>query len=209
MKNPCVRMSIPLAFLLAAIPFGVAFSSPLFSLGSRIGLLYSYTRLPELSGGIQPGWQAGISASLDSRDVFSPANNGGTPSPARSFAFSGSLGLDIFSLGQSAPQSDGNLYRAWQGFGLSLRGGIRSPVFRLPLAGLPASAEAEFGGGLRATKYTGTGLLSANPALIAQAGLDIVISRNVALGLALPVEFAWKSGGTALMFGLCGTFRYR
>ena len=209
MKNRCSRISMPLAFLLAAIPSGLAFSSPLFSLGSRIGLLYSYTQLPELSGGVQPGWQAGISASLDSRDVFNPTDNDGTPSPRGSFAFSGSLCLDIFSLGQSAPQSDGNLYRAWQGFGLSLRGGLRSPVFRLPLAGLPASAQAEFGGGLRATKYTGTGLLSANPAIVAQAGLDIAISRNLALGLALPLEFAWKSGGTALMFGVCGTFRYR
>ena len=209
MKNHRARTPLLLAFLLAVIPSGMAFSSPLLSLGSRVGFLYSHTRLPELVGAIQSGWQANISASLDSRDVFAQATDVTDAVPTRGFAFSGSLGLDIFSLGQSAPQSDGNLYRAWQGLGLSLRGGVRSPAFRLPLVGLMASVEVEAGGGLRATKYTGTGLVSANPALVAQAGLDIAISRHIALGLALPIEFAWKSGGTALMFGLCGTFRYR
>jgi len=208
MKNHRALSSTLLAFFLAAVLPVVAFGAPLLSVDSQAGLLYSYTKLPDLSVGIQPGWQARISALVDSRNVFDQGLASDPPTSMKGIVFSGRLNLDIFSLGQSAPLSDGNLYRAWQGIGLSLLGGIRSPAFRLPIEGLEASAAIEAGGGLRATKYTGTGLVSANPAILAQAKLTVSISRHIELGIALPVELAWKSGGTALMFGLCGVFAY-
>ncbi len=51
--------------------------------------------------------------------------------------------------------------------------------------------------------------MSANPAIVGQAGLDIHVSSKVALGISLPLEFAWKSGGTALMFGVGAAIQYR
>ena len=196
-------------FLLRASFAATLGAAPIVQAEVQAGPLFSLTSLPGMAAAIQSGWDAKFSLLLASRDVFAPmglASGGGIFGVP---AFSGRLEADLFALGQSPIQADGSLYRAWQGLGLSLLGGIRSAAFRLPLAGVPASARLEAGGGLRATKYTGTGLVSANPAIVGQAGLDIQVSCKVALGISIPLEFAWKSGGTAFMFGIGAVLRYR
>jgi len=149
-----------------------------------------------------------IAGVIESSDVFSPGNDVIQADENLIAAFSGRLQVDFFGFGTSLPQFDGNLYRAWQGVGLSLLGGIRSKAFSLPF-GLRASASVDTGAGLRTTKYSGTGLVGANPAILGQAGLDIFVSKKVSLGIALPLEYAWKSGGRAFMFGIGGSVRYR
>jgi hypothetical protein len=172
-------------------------ASPLFVMETQAGCLYSITSLPELLPAIQHGWEAKVSVAFETGYAFGQA------------AYTGRLQADIFGLDSSLPQADGNLYRAWQGMGLSLLAGMRFPAFNLPIVKWPVSVRIEAGGGLRATKYTGTGLVSANPALVLQAGLDIPLTKNMALGFAIPIELAWKSGGIALMFGLGAAFSYR
>jgi len=60
----------------------------------------------------------------------------------------------------------------------------------------------EAGGGLRLTKYSGTGLVSAHPAVLGRMTLDMEIGDPLALKLFLPFEWAWKSGGQAIIVGL-------
>lgn len=196
-------------FLLRAGFAATIGATPIVQAEAQAGPLFSLTSLPGMTAAIQSGWDAKFSLSLESRDVFAPTGVAAGGGIFGMPAFSGRLEADLFALGQSPIQADGNLYRAWQGMGLSLLGGIRSAAFRLPLAGVSASARLEAGGGLRATKYTGTGLVSANPAIVGQAGLDIQVSSKVGLGIGIPLEFAWKSGGTAFMFGVGAALQYR
>ena len=149
-----------------------------------------------------------IAGVIESSDVFSPGSDLIEANESLIAAFSGLLQADFFSFGSSLPQNDGNLYRAWQGIGLSLLGGIRSKAFNLPF-GLRASARFDAGAGLRTTKYSGTGLVGANSAILVQVGLDVIVVKHVTLGIALPLEYAWKSGGRAFMFGIGGAVRYR
>ena len=198
--------SIAMFFILAGTRSG--FAAPIIALGIQGGAFFSRTSLSGLNPAIQTGWDLKIAGIVESSDVFSfdtvSANTGG-PLVA---AFSGRVQADFFGFGTSLPQADGNLYRAWQGIGLSMLGGLRTKVFALPL-GMRASVRMEAGAGLRTTKYSGTGLVSANPSILGQAGLDIIVSRRFILGIALPLEYAWKSGGRAFMFGLGGAVRYR
>jgi hypothetical protein len=186
-----------------------SFATPFFALDAQAGALFSMTSLPDLLPAIQRGWDAKISLAFETGDVFAAEAHPGGPKGPGKMAFTGRLQADIFGLGTSLPQTDGNLYRAWQGIGASFLIGARSPSFTLPIAGIPASARIEAGAGLRTTKYTGTGLVSANPALVAQAGLDLAVSKHITLGIGIPFEYAWKSGGRAIMFGLGGAVRYR
>lgn len=186
-----------------------SFAAPIVTYSAEGGALYSLTSLPDLVSAIQTGWDAKLAMTVESSDVFAPVQGLDGTWNSSPLALSGRIQADIFGFNASLPQSDGNLYRAWQGMGFSLSGGLRSPAFGLPLLGWRASATIEAGAGLRATKYTGTGLVSANPAIVAQAGLDISILKHLALGICLPFEFAWKSGGTAVMFGVGAALRYR
>lgn len=198
--KPYRRTTLILAVILTLGPVMAAkiHAATIVAFDAHAGAFYSLTSLPDLLPAIQRGWGVKLSVVAETGDGF-----------ATGLAVSGRLQADVFGLGASAPQADGNLYRAWQGLGLSLLAGIRSPAFSLPVANIPASATLEAGGGLRATKYTGTGLVSANPAIVGQAGLDVPITEHLAVGIRVPLEFAWKSGGTAWMFGLGAAIRYR
>ena len=162
------------------------------------GALFSFTSLPQLETGLQAGWNANLGLGFTlfpwgkSEKVASGSKIPNTVS------LTGRFQLDSFGLGASAPQSDGNLYRAWQGTGLGLLVGIASPEFRMPLLGLPAWFGLEAGGGLRLTKYTGTGLVSAHPALLSRLLLDFVLFDPFALGLVVPLEWAWNQGAGRL-----------
>lgn len=205
--NKTARLTSIVMFLSLATTWG-GFAAPTVALGAQGGAFFSHTSLSGLNPAIQAGWDLKIAGIIESNDVFSV--NQATTNISDRFiaAFSGRLQADFFGFGTSLPQADGNLYRAWQGVGLSILGGLRTKVFALPF-GLGASARIEAGAGLRTTKYTGTGLVGANPAIVGQAGLDIIVSRDITLGIALPLEYAWKSGGRAFMFGLGGAVRYQ
>jgi hypothetical protein len=181
---------------------GKLFASPGKGLDAGAGALFSFTSLPQLETGLQPGWNAniGLGFTLLPWNKSKNDNEGGRTED--SFSFIGRVQLDIFGLGVSAPQSDGNLYRAWQGSGLGMLFGAASPGFRMPLLGLPARLGIEAGGGLRLTKYSGTGLVSAHPAVLGRMTLDMEIGDPLALELFLPFEWAWKSGGQAIIVGL-------
>ena len=202
-------MILATLFALSPVPATKLHAAPLVALEAQVGAFYSMTALPDLIPAIQSGWDLRLSMVAETTDIFAAPSGTEPAGLAPSPVFSARLRADVFGLGPSAPQNDGNLYRAWQGLGLSLLAGIRFPAFILPVANLSASASIEAGGSLRATKYTGTGLVSANPAMVAQAGLDFLVSRHISFGLRMPLEFAWKSGGTASMFGIGAAFRYR
>jgi len=157
---------------------------------------------------IQSGWDAKLSVAIETRDVFAPTIAATGEGEFGAPAFSGDCRL-ICSPSANRPSNRTAIPMGMAGHGLEPPWGIRSPSFRLPLAGIPASARLEAGGGLRATKYYRYWLVSANPAIVGQAGLDIHVSSKVALGISLPLEFAWKSGGTALMFGVGAAIQYR
>ncbi len=190
-------------FCLYFVPIGeVAFASPGRGLDLGGAALFSNTSLPQLQTGLQAGWNVNLGlgftlfpwTQVQTGDSYSETSN--------TVALIGRCQLDIFGLGASAPQSDGNLYRAWQGTGLGLLVGVASPEFQMPLLGLPARFGIEAGGGLRLTKYSGTGLVSAHPAVLGRATLDVKIVDPFAFGLFVPFEWAWKSGGRAIILGI-------
>lgn len=202
------RLCIVPVFLALCLSFLIpcrVFSAPFFSTELQTGLLYSYTKLPDLAGAIQSGYGGRLNLTLATCDVYAEANGAYSGNPAHGPSLIGAFQADLFSFDQSMPFSDGNLYRAWWGFGAGLLGGIRTAPFMTPI-GRKASLKLEAGAGLRATKYTGTGLVSANPALLAQTTLELPLPKGRVLGLSIPVEFAWKSGGTVFIFGISGVF---
>ncbi|MDP2791853.1 MAG: hypothetical protein Q8O15_08890 [Rectinemataceae bacterium] len=179
-----------------------SFASPVLVLSAQGGAIFSHTSIPNLSPATQPGSKFDFSITLESHDVY---NVDATRRPA----FFGRFQIEFFKLGNSNPQLDGNLFRAWQGIGPTLFFGVRTPAFRFPLLDALASAYIETGGGIRTTKYTGTGLVSANPTISAQIGLDFAITERIYLGFAFPFEYAWKAGGFAFIFGMSAVARFQ
>lgn len=188
--------------LLSFLALAAASAEPVTRLGSRAGYRASITSLEALEPALQQGWEAGLSFGVESADPFSVQ---GAWKPV----FSARIQLDAYSLGASFPQSDGNLYRAWNAIGGSLLGGIRLPAFTLPFVGTAATAWLEAGAGLRTTKYSGTGLVSANAAFLAEAGLEVQLSPRLSAGFRLPFEHARKAGATSAMFGIGTSISWR
>ncbi|MDX9783875.1 MAG: hypothetical protein RBT72_03880 [Spirochaetia bacterium] len=178
------------------------FASPGKGLDLGGGALFSFTSLPQLETGFQAGWNANVGVGFTIFPWDDAENRASDSKTATALSLTGRFQLDSFGLGASAPQSDGNLYRAWQGTGLGLLLGFASPEFIMPLLGLPAKFGIEAGGGLRLTKYAGTGLVSAHPAVLGRMTLDFGILDPFALGLVVPLEWAWKSGGRAIILGI-------
>ena len=200
--NHGYRSTSLLPFLIAVI---MATFSPRLAHGSPVaGLrfsLASFNSVSSLSGllpGFQPGFMAEAAAELASLDVFAEKSGKGAASPA----FLADFGLQAFWFGASAPAGDGNVYRAWRGFSAIVLAGVRFPIFPIRILDGSGAFHALAGGRLMSTKYTGTGLLSANPALALRLGLDASFSKNLRWGLELPIEFAFKSGGIATIFGI-------
>lgn len=160
----------------------------------------SISILTELQPGLQPGFMIGAVLDLASSDVFSMTVDSGGQRPALLL----DLGFQAFWLGDSTPARDGNLYRAWRGFSTLALMGVRFPVFPLGFINASGALHALGGVNLMSTKYTGTGLLSASPALAFRLGMDTSFGGNLRYGLELPVEIAFKSGGIAVVFGLSG-----
>lgn len=196
-----------LVFAFCAPDTGRAF--PIVAFEAQTGALFSRISLPDLLPATQFGWNLTLAAAFETRDVFAAAFDAEQDKYPLMPAFTARLQADIFGFAATAPQPDGNLYRAWQGMGLGLLAGLRSPAFRLPLAGSLASFKLEAGAGLQTNKYSGTALVGANVAILAQASLDIALSRQTALGIGIPFEYTWKSGATALIFGVGATLRLR
>jgi hypothetical protein len=171
-------------------------------LETRAGYRAAIISLEALEPALQQGWESGLSFGVESAEPFS--SKGG-----RMPVFSAKLQVDVYSLDASFPQSDGNLYRAWNAVGGSLMGGIRFPEFTLPLVRTAASVLLEAGAGLRTTKYTGTGLVSANPAFLAEAGVDLRLGSRLSAGFRLPFEYVRKAGADVFMSGFGMSFSYR
>jgi hypothetical protein len=178
------------------------FASPGKGLDASAGAFFSYTSLPQLDTGLQPGWNANLGVGFTLFPWNKPKGENEDDRTKDVLSLVGRAQLDIFGLGASAPQADGNLYRAWRGSGLGLLLGLASPGFRMPLLELPTRLSVEAGGGLRLTKYNGTGLVSAHPALLGRMTLDMELRDPLALGLYVPFEWAWKSGGRAMIIGV-------
>ncbi len=200
--NPAALFLCFLVSLCFALGGQEVFASPGKGLDAGAGAFFSYTSLPRLDTGFQPGWNAnlGLGFTLFPWNKHKGENDYGQAKDVLSLV--GRAQLDVFGLGASAPQTDGNLYRAWRGNGLGLLLGLASPSFKMPLLELPARVSVEAGGGLRLTKYSGTGLVSAHPALLGRMTLDMEIRDPLALGLFVPFEWAWKSGGRAIVVGV-------
>jgi len=203
-SNPGYRSNSLLPFLTAvimtALCLGPAHAAP--DIGLRFSAA-SYNSISSLSGlqtGIQPGFMMEATADLASFDVFADKPDNGIHRPA----FLADAGVQAFWFGTSSPSTDGNLYRAWRGFSAVVMAGVRFPIF--PIRFLKASGAFHALGGARlmSTKYTGTGLLSANPALALRFGLDASFGGGLRWGLELPIEVAFKSGGVATIFGVSG-----
>ncbi len=197
-----------------------AFSEEFLSLDGGGGALLSFTSLPGLETGRQGGWNAfmGIEGSIAPKAQIrnleavqeSPAGSAKTRlQTSPSLGFIGRLQLDLFGLQASVPQTDGNLYRAWNGTGLGLLAGLRFGDFPLPLLSLPTHLQLGMGAGLRITKYSGTGLVSAHPSMLGRLAMGVDIFGPVTFSLAMPFELAWKSGGRAVIVGLAASVGYR
>lgn len=184
------------------------FANPVVAYDIQAGPFYSLTALPDLIPAIQSGWDIKFSVSFETKDAFQSSQEARLVESNRTPIFLMRLQGNIFGLETSFPQADGNLYRAWQGIGLTGLFGVRSSAFMIPVIGRLASARLEAGAGLWATKYSGTGLVSANTSIVSQLGLDIIILEHFTFGINLPIELAWKSGGTAFMFGIGAAIRY-
>lgn len=192
--------TVPIILVMSILLPASAGASP--DIGFRLsGASYNaVASLQSLSPGLQPGFRLGAEIDLASFDVFDQAEGRASRSPA----LLADLGAQAFWFGSSSPSSDGNLYRAWRGFSASFLAGARFPSFPLGILGASGAFHVLGGASLMSTKYTGTGLLSANPALALRLGLDASLGKNLRYGLGLPLEIAFKSGGIAAIFGLAG-----
>ncbi len=201
-SNPGYRCNSLLPFLLAGIMAALCLAPA--NAGPDIGLRFSassynsISSLPGLQPGLQPGFMVEAAAELATFDVFSDKPDTGIHRPA----FLADAGVQAFWFGTSSPSTDGNVYRAWRGFSAVLAAGVRFPVFPIRFLNASGAFHALGGARLMSTKYTGTGLLSANPALSLRFGLDTSFGGNLRWGLELPIEVAFKSGGVAAMFGI-------
>lgn len=188
--------------LMSFLALAALSAEPVLRLGTRAGYRAAFISLESLEPALQQGWESGLSFGVESADPFLGQGS-------RMPAFSLRIQLDVYSLDASWPQPDGNLYRAWNAIGGSLMGGIRFPSFTLPLARTAATVFMEAGAGLRTTKYTGTGLVSANPAFLAEAGLDLRLGPRLSAGVRLPFEYARKAGAEVFMPGVGVAVSYR
>ncbi len=187
-----------IAALVAFFGLNPAHAAP--DIGLRFSLA-SFNSLSSLSGlhpGLQPGLMTEAILDLATVDVFTVKSDKDISRPA----FLADVGVQAFWFGTSAPSGDGNLYRAWRGFSVVVLAGVRFPKFPIPFLNSSGAFHALGGASLMTTKYTGTGLLAANPALALRFGLDASFGENLRWGLELPVEVAFKSGGVATIFGI-------
>lgn len=214
MKTRCVprgrirsaQAAAPLSLILIFAASGAlrVAAAPVASAGFELSPLAAFSRLPELAWGFQPGFELAVSGLIDI-----PFGSNGARDTR--FALSPSLGIimNAFWLGQSAPAADGNLYRAWRGYGLGFLGGISAGPIGLPLISRPAHLRLLGGSGFRAAKFTGTGIVAAHAGYFARLGLDIDLDEHTGLTISLPVEFASLSGGQSIVAGLSVGFRKR
>lgn len=111
------------------------------------------------------------------------------------------LGADLLWVGSSSVSSDGILYRAWNGFRLSLESGYAFPIGAMTLSVVA-------GGGLTAADYRKTSLVFAYPSILAQADLDMPIGRHALIRIGVPLELMLRGTYTDLSPGLSAAFAW-
>jgi hypothetical protein len=111
------------------------------------------------------------------------------------------LGADVLWIGPSSVSPEGILYRAWEGFRLSLEVGYSFPIGAMTLCVVA-------GGGLTAADYRKTSLVFAYPSILAQAGLDMPIGRQGLIRIGVPLELMLRGPYTDFSPGLSASFAY-
>lgn len=205
-KTRCIALSLILISLwwvaapqaLCAEDLG-GMAAPNIELIVSAGPSFARTALPSMDPGLQGGLGGCFGAAIRSTSFSASPKLAGV----------GTVELSAFSFSQSAVTSDGQLYRAWCGLGVELLGGLILGPVALPLAGVPTEISLQAGAGLRASEYTGTGLVSAYPAVLARLAFSFAGAQGQTWGLALPFEYARKAGATVLIFGISGIWRIK
>jgi hypothetical protein len=130
------------------------------------------------------GWGLGVGAELKLRRIIA----------AR-------LGADILWVGPSYVSPEGILYRAWEGFRLSLEAGYTFPIGAMALCVVA-------GGGLTAADYRKTSLVFAYPSILAQACLEMPIGRKGLIRIGVPLELMLRGSYTDFSPGISAAFAW-
>jgi len=204
-KIHCIILSLALVSLSVAAPSALRAEEVAAPNALNVELIvsagpsFARTTLPSMDPGLQGGLGGCFGAAIRSA-AFSTSPR---------LAGMGTVELSAFSFSQSAVASDGQLYRAWCGLGVGLLGGLTLGPVTLPLVDVPTEISLQAGAGLRASEYTGTGLVSAYPAFLARLAFCFMSDRGQEWGLALPFEYARKAGASVLVFGISGIWRIK
>jgi hypothetical protein len=194
----------PVAALILFLTCGF-YASPQILATTHFGAggIIAATSLPSLNTGIQPGFETNVGVSVAGNSAFikSPASMNWKDSDSN---LTWKLALDgsYQRFGQSAILSDGNSYRAFQAFGLGFMAGIQVPLFFISVSGRPVYFSVLAGGAIHVSNYIYTGLVSAYPAFAARLSADLFLGGSTMLRLDVPIEAAFRAGGTSLMAGL-------
>jgi hypothetical protein len=111
------------------------------------------------------------------------------------------LGADLLWIGPSSVSPEGILYRAWDGFRLSLEAGYTFPIGAMTMYVVA-------GGGLTAADYRGTSLVFAYPSILAQAGLDMPIGRHGLIRIGVPLELMLRGTYKDFSPGISASYAY-
>lgn len=219
-KIRVLALSVGLAVLFVVLlPIG-AQTSPLgekqnsleLELLGSISPVIARIDLPEMNPGLQTG--IGGAASLRLRiDPFGSRRTDDLSAPKVNaldkLSLVGDLELSTARFSQSAIMHDGQLYRAWQNFGLGALGGLSWGAFNVPLLKTQMVVSLCVGAALHVSNYTGTNLVSAYPSVLAQASFDTKTNKKEGWSAFIPLEYAFKGGGSVLVFGLGFSCRWR
>ena len=171
----------------------------------NISPLVARIDLPEMN----PGLQAGIGGAVGLRLRIAPFGSKHLDELSASevnaldkLSLVGNLELSTARLSQSAIMHDGQLYRAWQNFGLGALGGLSWGAFSVPLLKTQMAVSLSVGAALHVSNYTGTNLVSAYPSVLARASFDTKTNKKESWSAFVPLEYAFKGGSSVLILGL-------
>ncbi|MFZ2635984.1 MAG: hypothetical protein WAX33_06605 [Rectinemataceae bacterium] len=188
----------PVFFLFAAICLSMpATAEGFLQFDATAGPSAAISKAPDMD----PALHAGFKANFGLDYTFSFRGKSGLGQGGAAFSVQPSIDGRVcietgFShTGQSAILSDGSLYRAWDDFGWGILAGAEFPPVPIGRRGASMSIAALAGGGLRASRYSHTTLVSAYPALLCRLESGFSFPSGQALIVVLPLELAFRAGG--------------